>query len=59
MLQYLVRVVRGYPDNRDWFELKFIEMFEDEKNYSELVVSYCMHVLKFQKVLVHVQKRVD
>jgi hypothetical protein len=59
ILRYLVRVVRGNPDKRDWFESKFIEMFDDEKNYSELVISYCMHVLKFQKVLVHVQKRVD
>ena len=59
LLNYLVRVVRGHPDEKDWFESKFIEMFEDTARYPDLVISYCMHVLKFQKVLDHVQKRVD
>jgi hypothetical protein len=59
VLQCLVRIVRAHPEKRDWFESKFIEMFENEREYSGLIISYCMHVFKFQKVLTHVQKRVD
>jgi hypothetical protein len=59
LLDYLVRVVRGHPEKKDWFETKFIEMFDDRRNYSGLVIAYCMHVLKFKKVLAHVQKIAD
>ena len=51
----ILDIVLRNPDKSEWFESKFIEMFDDAKNYSEVVIIYCMHVLKYPRVLAHVK----
>lgn len=57
LLRELLNIVQENPNERKMFETVFIDIFENEKTYSELVIVYCMHVLRFQNVRDYAEKR--
>jgi len=57
ILRELLDIVQQNPGEREDFEAVFIKIFEDKKTFSGLVVEYCMHVLRFQNIRDHAEKR--
>src|ERR1051325_2464037 len=45
----IVRIVQTSPEKRALFEDAFLKIFE-ESPHSDLVLEYCMHVLRFPRV---------
>lgn len=56
-LQEIVTIVQKHPDAVDDFETAFIEILENPAKHSVLVVTYCMHALRFPKVRRHAEER--
>jgi len=56
-LREIVAIVQQHPDAVNEFETAFIEIMENPTKYSGLVVTYCMHTLRFPKVRQHAEER--
>lgn len=56
-LRETVELIRLHPTNEPQFEAALIEILDNPDRYSVLVVTYCMHELRFQSVLRHAEAR--
>ncbi len=57
-LREIVAIVQAHPESAEQFEAAFVEILEDPRTYSVLVVQYCMHTLRLGSVLRHVAERI-
>jgi uncharacterized protein (DUF2062 family) len=57
-LREIVAIVKAHPESAEQFEAAFVEILENPRTYSVLVVQYCMHTLRLGSVLRHVAERI-
>ena len=56
-LREIVAIVQGRLVEVDDFEAAFIEILENPAQYSVVVVTYCMHILRLPNVRQHAEER--
>ncbi len=58
-LDEIVSFIKRHPELHDQFEAAFLEILENPRKRSLLVVTYCMNELRFPKVLTQAQSRLN
>ena len=56
-LREALKIVQSCPEQQPEFEKAFIAILEDTEHYSYLVVTYCMHWMRFPAVREYAEAR--